>query len=73
MGTTAVCKCDYMWTGPLCSHPCPFPAGPLTVCSYCTGVPVHVDGPAVLAPLPLPGRAPDCLLIVYRCTFTARS
>ena len=25
MGTTALCECDYMWTGPMCSHPCPFP------------------------------------------------
>ena len=25
MGTTAMCVCDYMWTGPLCSHPCPYP------------------------------------------------
>ena len=25
MGTTAMCVCDYMWTGPMCSHPCPYP------------------------------------------------
>lgn len=25
LGTTAACACDYMWTGPLCSHPCPYP------------------------------------------------
>ena len=24
-GTTAGCHCDYMWTGPMCDHPCPFP------------------------------------------------
>ena len=21
------CECDYMWTGPTCSHPCPYPYG----------------------------------------------
>ena len=21
-GTTVTCECDYMWTGPTCSHPC---------------------------------------------------
>ena len=24
-GTTVTCECDYMWTGPTCSHPCPYP------------------------------------------------
>ena len=24
-GTAVTCDCDYMWTGPTCSHPCPYP------------------------------------------------
>lgn len=24
-GTTVTCECEYMWTGPLCSHACPYP------------------------------------------------
>jgi len=24
-GTGVTCDCDYMWTGPTCSHPCPYP------------------------------------------------
>ena len=25
LGTTTTCECEYMWTGPLCSHACPYP------------------------------------------------